>query len=38
MRNEAEMQQRLTRHVAMKTFRPDTADEDGDDERNGAVR
>ncbi len=38
VRDEAEMQQRLTRHVAMQTFRPGAADEDGDDERNGLVR
>ncbi len=38
VRDEAEMQQRLTRHVAMQTFRPEAADEDGDDDRNGLVR
>ena len=37
VRDEAEMQQRLTRHVAMQTFRPDAAYEDGDDESNGLV-
>ena len=38
VRDEAEMQQRLTRHVAMQTFRPGAADEDGDEVQNGLLR